>query len=62
MPCWIKGFEEGAPDGKDAALRYPEITEPCLYGKRTNTAQVLLPILAVLDCIAQMSMGLAINF
>src|SRR5215207_7041405 len=39
---WIKGFKEGMPYDEHAALRYPEITEPCLYSKRTYTAQVLI--------------------
>jgi hypothetical protein len=37
----IKGFEEGAPDGEDSALRHPEISEPRLYGKRANFTQIL---------------------
>ncbi len=42
VASWIEGFEEGAPDGEDAALRDPEITEPLLYGKRADLTQVLV--------------------
>src|SRR5215211_109773 len=40
VPVWIQRVEEGAPDGEDAALRYPEITEPCLRGKRPKASQI----------------------
>jgi hypothetical protein len=41
VQCWIKGFEEGTPDGEDAALRYPEIDRASIVRRPKQNSAAL---------------------
>src|SRR5215212_11606573 len=61
VPVWIQRVEEGAPDGEDAALRHPEITELVCAGRGRRLPRSRSAILAALDRTAQMRVGLTMN-